>query len=41
LMIGFVAKKLPRVVVAFIDFDLKLKPYTYITKRKTGLLSQI
>lgn len=38
LLIGFVAKKIPRNVVDFIDLDLKLIPYTYITKRKIGLI---
>jgi len=37
-LIRFVAKKIPRTVVDFIDFDLKLIPYTSITKRKTGLI---
>ena len=37
-LIRFVAKKIPRNVVDFIDLDLKLIPYTYITKRKTGLI---
>ena len=38
LLIGFVAKKLACTVVDFIDLDLKLIPYTYITKRKIGLI---
>jgi len=37
-LIRFVAKKIPRNVVDFIDLDLKLIPSAYITKRKTGLI---
>ena len=38
LLIRFVVKKAPRNVAEFIDLDLKLIPYAYITKRKIGLL---
>jgi hypothetical protein len=38
LLIGFVVKKLPRVVVDFIDLDLKLIPYTSIIMPKTGII---
>jgi hypothetical protein len=34
LLIGSVAKKVPRTVVKYIDLDLKLIPYSFLKKRK-------
>jgi uncharacterized membrane protein YwzB len=38
LLIRFVAKKVPRTVADFIFIYLKLIPYTYLIKGKTGIL---